>query len=60
MCKTCIRKKKKENGKPVIVMKIGEKIISGKQTELITAPCSLIINLILQSNKRLLIKIKNK
>ena len=37
--------KKKENGNPIIVMKIWEKIISGKQTELITAPCSLIINL---------------
>ena len=41
--KPALEKKKKENGKPIIVIKIGEKIISGKQTELITAPCSLII-----------------
>ena len=44
--KPALEKKKKENGKPIIVIKIGEKIISGKQTELITAPCSLIINTI--------------
>ena len=44
--KPALEKKKIENGKPIIVIKIGERIISGKQTELITAPCSLIINTI--------------
>ena len=44
--KPALEKKKKENGKPIILIKIGERIISGKQTELITAPCSLIINTI--------------
>ena len=44
--KPALEKKEKENGNPVIAMKIGKKIITGKQTDLITAPGSMIINAI--------------
>ena len=42
--KPALDKKKKENGKPVIAMKIGRNIITGKQTDLMTAPGAAIIN----------------
>ena len=41
-----LEKKLKENGNPVIAIKIGKKIITGKQSDLTTAPASLIINAI--------------
>ena len=41
-----LNKKEKENGTPVIAMKIGEKIITGKQSDLMTAPGAAIINCI--------------
>ena len=44
--KPTLEKKVKENGNPVIAMKIGKKIIMGKQSDLTTAPASLIINAI--------------
>ena len=44
--KPTLDKKLKENGNPVIAMKIGTKIITGKQSNLTTAPASLIINAI--------------
>jgi uncharacterized protein (UPF0371 family) len=37
-------KKEKENGLPVMAIKIDEKIIFGKQTELLTAPGAAILN----------------
>jgi uncharacterized protein (UPF0371 family) len=42
--KPALDKKEKENGKPVIAMKIGRKIITGKQSDLMTAPGAAIIN----------------
>ena len=42
--KPALDKKKIENGKPVIAMKIGRKIITGKQSDLMTAPGAAIIN----------------
>ena len=42
--KPALDKKQIENGKPVIAMKIGEKIITGKQSELMTAPGAALIN----------------
>ena len=44
--KPTLEKKLKENGNPVIAMRIGKKIITGKQSNLTTAPASLIINAI--------------
>ena len=44
--KPALDKKEKENGTPVIAMKIGRKIITGKQSELMTAPGAVIINTI--------------
>lgn len=37
-------KKEKEKGKPIMAIKIGQKIIFGKQSELLTAPSAAIIN----------------
>jgi uncharacterized protein (UPF0371 family) len=37
-------KKEKENGLPIMAIKINEKIIFGKQTELLTAPGAAILN----------------
>ena len=42
--KPALEKKEIENGKPVIAMKIGRKIITGKQSDLMTAPGAAIIN----------------
>ena len=42
--KPALEKKEKENGKPVIAMKIGREIITGKQSDLMTAPGAAIIN----------------
>ena len=42
--KPALDKKEKENGKPVIALKIGRKIITGKQSDLMTAPGAAIIN----------------
>ena len=42
--KPALDKKEKENGKPVIAMKIGRKIITGKQSDLMTASGAAIIN----------------
>jgi len=42
--KPALDKKQIENGKPIIAMKIGEKIITGKQSELMTAPGAALIN----------------
>ena len=44
--KPALDKKEIENGKPVIAMKIGRKIITGKQSDLMTAPGAAIINAI--------------
>ena len=44
--KPALEKKEKENGKPIIAMKIGNKIITGKQSDLMTAPGAAIINII--------------
>ena len=44
--KPALDKKEIENGKPIIAMKIGRKIITGKQSELMTAPGAAIINTI--------------
>ena len=44
--KPALDKKEIENGKPVIAMKIGRKIITGKQSDLMTAPGAAIINTI--------------
>ena len=37
-------KKKEENGTPVIAIKVGKKIITGKQTDLMTAAGSVVLN----------------
>jgi len=37
-------KKEKEKGKPIMAIKIGQKIIFGKQSELLTAPSAAILN----------------
>ena len=42
--KPALEKKIKENGKPSIAIKIGNKIITGKQSDLMTAPGGAIIN----------------
>ena len=42
--KPALDKKKKENGLPVIAMKVGKKIITGKQTEMMTPAGSVILN----------------
>lgn len=42
--KPALDKKEKENGTPVIAIKAGRKIITGKQTDLMTAAGSVIIN----------------
>ena len=42
--KPALEKKEKENGKPIIAMKIGREIITGKQSDLMTAPGAAIIN----------------
>ena len=46
LIKHTLEKKEKEKGTPVIEIKIGQKIITGKQSQLITAPSSMIINAI--------------
>ena len=48
--KPALEKSKKENA-PVISMKIGKKIITGKQTDLLTPASSLIINAIKELSK---------
>ena len=42
--KPALEKKVRENGKPSIAIKIGNKIITGKQSDLMTAPGGAIIN----------------
>ena len=42
--KPALDKKEKEKGKPVIAMKVNKKIITGKQTDLMTAAGSVILN----------------
>ncbi|MBR6949323.1 MAG: DUF1846 domain-containing protein [Bacilli bacterium] len=44
--KPALDKKKKENGLPVIAMKINRKIITGKQTELMTPAGTVVLNAI--------------
>jgi uncharacterized protein (UPF0371 family) len=44
--KPALEKKEKENGLPVIAMKVGKKIITGKQTDLLTPAGSVILNAI--------------
>ena len=44
--KPALDRKEKENGKPSIALKIGRKIITGKQSDLMTAPGGAIINAI--------------
>ncbi|MBR3210615.1 MAG: DUF1846 domain-containing protein [Bacilli bacterium] len=46
-----LKKKEKENGTPVIALKIGKKMITGKQTELMTAPGSVVLNALKQLGK---------
>lgn len=46
-----LEKKKKEHGKPVIAIKIGKKIITGKQTSLMNASGSVILNAIKSLSK---------
>ena len=41
-----LAKKKKENGLPVIAMKVNKKIITGKQTDLLTPAGSVVLNAI--------------
>ena len=44
--KPALEKKQKENGTPVIAMKVGKKIITGKQTDLLTPAGSVVLNAI--------------
>jgi len=44
--KPALEKKEKENGLPVIAMKVNRKIITGKQTELLTPAGTVILNAI--------------
>jgi len=44
--KPALLKKEKENGTPVISLKVNRKILTGKQTDLLTAPGSVILNAI--------------
>ena len=44
--KPALDKKANENGKPAIAMKIGRQIITGKQSDLLTAPGAVILNAI--------------
>ena len=44
-------KKEKESGTPVIAIKVGKKIITGKQTELMTAAGSVVLNALKQLSK---------
>ncbi len=44
--KPALAKKQKENGTPVIAMKVGKKIITGKQTDLLTPAGSVVLNAI--------------
>ncbi len=46
-----LKKKKKENGLPVIAMKVGRKIITGKQTDLMTPAGTVILNAIKDISK---------
>jgi len=49
--KPALEKKEKENGKPVIALEVGKKIITGKQTDLMTAAGSVILNAIKHLSK---------
>ena len=44
--KPALEKKEKENGLPVIAMKVNRKIITGKQTDLLTPAGTVILNAI--------------
>ncbi len=44
--KPALEKKDKEKGTPVIALKVNRKILTGKQTDLLTAPGSVILNAI--------------
>ncbi len=44
--KPALLKKKKENGIPVVAMKVGRRIITGKRTDLLTACGSVVLNAI--------------
>ena len=46
-----LEKKKKENGLPVIAMKVGHKIITGKRTDLLTPAGTVILNAIKELSK---------
>ena len=49
--KPALEKKEKEHGKPVIALQVGKKIITGKQTDLMTAAGSVILNAIKHLSK---------
>lgn len=49
--KPALAKKEKENGAPVIAIKVGKKIITGKQTNLMTAAGSVVLNAIKHLSK---------
>ena len=49
--KPALEKKEKENGKPVIALEVGKKIITGKQTDLMTAAGSVVLNAIKHLSK---------
>ena len=49
--KPALDKKEEENGAPVIAMKINRKIITGKQTDLLTAAGSVVLNAIKHLSK---------
>ena len=44
--KPALEKRDKENGTPVVSLKVNRKILTGKQTDLLTAPGSVILNAI--------------
>lgn len=49
--KPALAKKEKENGAPVIAIKVGKKIVTGKQTNLMTAAGSVVLNAIKHLSK---------
>ena len=49
--KPALKKKEKENGLPVIAIKIGKKILTGKQTELMTPAGTVVLNAIKELSK---------
>ena len=49
--KPALKKKEKENGLPVIAIKIGKKILTGKQTDLMTPAGTVVLNAIKELSK---------